>query len=92
MVPVVEVKGARIPAIGLGTMTLKGDVCVEAVSARSEMGYRHIDTAVFYGNEAEVGRGHPQVRRRRATRFSSPPRCATAISRRAISRLRSRQA
>ena len=57
MVPVVEVKGARIPAIGLGTMTLKGDVCVEAVSAALKMGYRHIDTAVFYGNEAEVGEG-----------------------------------
>lgn len=57
MVPVVEVKNMRIPAIGLGTMTLKGEVCVEAVSAALKMGYRHIDTAAFYGNEAEVGEG-----------------------------------
>ena len=57
MVPVIEVKGASIPAIGLGTMTLKGDVCVDAVSAALTMGYRHIDTAAFYGNEAEVGEG-----------------------------------
>jgi 2,5-diketo-D-gluconate reductase B len=57
MVPVVEVKGARIPAIGLGTMTLKGDICVEAVAAALKMGYRHIDTAAFYDNEAEVGEG-----------------------------------
>jgi diketogulonate reductase-like aldo/keto reductase len=57
MVPVVDVKGVRIPAIGLGTMTLKGDVCVDAVSAALKMGYRHIDTAAFYGNEAEVGEG-----------------------------------
>jgi 2,5-diketo-D-gluconate reductase B len=57
MVPVVESHGARIPAIGLGTMTLKENVCVEAVSAALQMGYRHIDTAAFYGNEREVGEG-----------------------------------
>ena len=57
MVPVIEVDGARIPAVGLGTMTLKGDVCVEAVRAALRMGYRHIDTASFYANEAEVGEG-----------------------------------
>jgi diketogulonate reductase-like aldo/keto reductase len=57
MVPAVEAKDAKIPAIGLGTMTLKGDVCVNAVSDALGMGYRHIDTAAFYGNEAEVGEG-----------------------------------
>lgn len=57
MIPVIEAKGAKIPAIGLGTMTLKGDACVDAVSAALGMGYRHIDTAAFYGNEAEVGEG-----------------------------------
>ncbi|NVO13820.1 MAG: aldo/keto reductase [Rhodoplanes sp.] len=54
---VVEANGARIPAIGLGTMTLKGDVCVEIVSAALGLGYRHLDTAQMYGNEAEVGQG-----------------------------------
>src|SRR5215471_2420102 len=54
---VVEANGAKIPAIGLGTMTLKGDVCVGAVKTALQLGYRHIDTAERYGNEAEVGEG-----------------------------------
>jgi diketogulonate reductase-like aldo/keto reductase len=57
MVPVIEVRGARIPAIGMGTMTLKEDICVNAVSTALQLGYRHIDTAAFYGNEREVGEG-----------------------------------
>ena len=57
---VVEANGARIPAIGLGTMTLKGGVCVEAVKAALRLGYRHIDTAERYGNETEVGEGLAQ--------------------------------
>src|SRR4029453_11815154 len=54
---VVEANGAKIPAIGLGTMALKGAVCVEAVKTALRLGYRHIDTAERYGNEAEVGEG-----------------------------------
>ena len=54
---VVEANGAKIPAIGLGTMTLKGAVCVEAVKSALRLGYRHIDTAERYGNEVEVGEG-----------------------------------
>jgi 2,5-diketo-D-gluconate reductase B len=54
---VVEANGAKIPAIGLGTMTLQGAVCVEAVRTALRLGYRHIDTAERYGNEAEVGEG-----------------------------------
>ena len=57
MISVVEAKGTKIPSIGLGTMTLKDEVCVEAVSAALKMGYRHLDTATFYANEAEVGEG-----------------------------------
>jgi diketogulonate reductase-like aldo/keto reductase len=53
----VEANGARIPALGMGTMTLKGDVCVNAVSAALKLGYRHLDTAERYGNEVEVGEG-----------------------------------
>src|SRR5712671_2849414 len=57
---VIEANGAKIPAIGLGTMTLKGAVCVEAVKAALRLGYRHIDTAERYGNETEVGEGLAQ--------------------------------
>jgi diketogulonate reductase-like aldo/keto reductase len=54
---VIEVHGARIPALGFGTMTLKDDVCVELVEAALQLGYRHLDTAQTYGNEREVGSG-----------------------------------
>ena len=37
---VIEANGARIPAIGLGTMTLKDGVCVEAVKTALRLGYR----------------------------------------------------
>jgi len=57
MVHSVKANGAEIPAIGLGTWTLKGDHCVELVSRAIKTGYRHIDTARFYGNEREVGEG-----------------------------------
>lgn len=54
---VVEAHGARIPTIGLGTMTLKDETCVQAVKAALQLGYRHLDTAAFYGNEKENGEG-----------------------------------
>ncbi|WP_328765919.1 aldo/keto reductase [Haloarcula nitratireducens] len=38
----------QVPALGLGTYRLNGDVCTETVSRALEMGYRHIDTAEFY--------------------------------------------
>ena len=53
----VEAHGARIPTIGLGTMTLKEDVCVQEVKTALQVGYQHIDTAAFYGNEVENGAG-----------------------------------
>src|SRR3712207_7777877 len=36
---------------------LTGEDCVGAVGRALSMGYRHLDTAQMYGNEAEVGRG-----------------------------------
>jgi len=53
----IEANGARIPAIGLGTMTLRENICVDTVSAALRAGYRHLDTAQMYGNEREVGEG-----------------------------------
>ena len=51
----VEAHGARIPQIGLGTMTLTGEAGVKAMKTALELGYRHLDTAAHYGNEKENG-------------------------------------
>lgn len=53
----VEANGARIPAIGLGTWELRGPAAQRLVEAALAIGYRHLDTAQMYGNEAEVGAG-----------------------------------
>ena len=48
--------GARIPQVGLGVwQTPSGAATRQAVAAALEVGYRHIDTARIYGNEADVG-------------------------------------
>lgn len=46
-----------MPAIGLGTWPLTGPQCSEVVADAIDIGYRHIDTAQMYKNEAEVGAG-----------------------------------
>lgn len=55
--PIVSANGAAIPAIGLGTWPMRGDECSRAVAEALRIGYRHVDTAAMYGNEAEVGEG-----------------------------------
>ena len=57
MAPVIEANGARIPLIGLGTWDLRGRSCARIVEEAIKLGYRHIDTAAMYSNEAEVGEG-----------------------------------
>src|SRR3712207_9070709 len=54
--PLVHANGA-IPALGLGTWTLRGEDCAQAVRWAIEAGYRHIDTAAMYDNEEAVGGG-----------------------------------
>ncbi|KAG0746424.1 hypothetical protein G6F57_004525 [Rhizopus arrhizus] len=51
--------GNVIPAVGLGTWqsSEENDSVYRAVKTALANGYRHIDTAMAYGNEAEVGRG-----------------------------------
>ncbi|QDF99064.1 2,5-didehydrogluconate reductase B [Azoarcus sp. DD4] len=44
-----------MPAIGLGTFRLQGQTVIDSVRSGLELGYRHIDTAQIYANEAEVG-------------------------------------
>ncbi len=51
-----EIQGERLPKIGLGTWNMRGDICYQATLSALELGYRHIDTAEMYRNEAEVGR------------------------------------
>lgn len=49
--------GNEIPAIGFGTFQIPSDGSTyKAVSEALKVGYRHIDTAVAYFNEAEVGK------------------------------------
>lgn len=47
--------GYDMPVVGIGTYSLHGSVCVRAVEAAIQSGYRMIDTAYMYGNEREVG-------------------------------------
>jgi diketogulonate reductase-like aldo/keto reductase len=50
--------GNEIPLVGLGVWQVPNDrECVDAVRWALELGYRHIDTAQAYGNEASVGQG-----------------------------------
>ncbi|MET4729059.1 2,5-diketo-D-gluconate reductase B [Lysobacter enzymogenes] len=45
----------NVPAFGLGTFRLKGQTVIDSVRTGLELGYRAVDTAQIYGNEAEVG-------------------------------------
>ncbi|TDB75838.1 aldo/keto reductase [Micromonospora sp. KC723] len=47
--------GNTIPQLGFGVYQIAPEDTVEAVGTALEIGYRHIDTAEMYGNEAEVG-------------------------------------
>lgn len=47
-----------LPAIGLGTwQNTDRETCIDSVSTALEAGYRHVDTAQYYGNEEVVGKG-----------------------------------
>ncbi|ABZ94866.1 Aldo/keto reductase [Leptospira biflexa serovar Patoc strain 'Patoc 1 (Ames)'] len=45
-----------VPLLGLGVWKSRPKECYDAVKSALEFGYRHIDTAAIYGNEADVGR------------------------------------
>ena len=47
--------GASIPALGFGTFRIPGPDVLRIVPHALKAGFRHIDTAQIYGNEAEVG-------------------------------------
>jgi len=58
LAPLIELNdGNRIPQLGLGTWPLDDEQVAAAVVQAVEAGYRHVDTAVKYGNERGVGNG-----------------------------------
>lgn len=60
-IPLVKLNnGLRMPRLGLGTMTLNGNVGVRCVADAISLGYRLIDTAMIYGTEGAVGEGIKQ--------------------------------
>jgi diketogulonate reductase-like aldo/keto reductase len=57
VIPTVALPGeVAMPLMGLGTWGLRGRRGYDAISFALAVGYRHIDTATMYANEAEVGR------------------------------------
>src|SRR5882757_476589 len=48
--------GVEIPQLGLGVWQVEDEIVTDVVSAAFASGYRHVDTAAIYGNEAGVGR------------------------------------
>ncbi|MBS1592923.1 MAG: aldo/keto reductase [Bacteroidetes bacterium] len=53
----ITIGSTHIPRIGLGTYKITGPGAAKDVADAISIGYRHIDTARMYENEAEVGRG-----------------------------------
>ncbi|MBS1982219.1 MAG: aldo/keto reductase, partial [Bacteroidetes bacterium] len=49
--------GIAIPKLGLGTWFIDDSNAAQAIQDAVVLGYRHIDTAQAYGNEAGVGKG-----------------------------------
>lgn len=77
--------GAQMPAIGFGTWRLWAKDAYQPVRWALEVGYRHIDTAEGYANEAEIGRaildsGVPRGEIFLATKASSVPKGLADIS------------
>lgn len=56
----ITIRDRKIPALGYGTWKLSGADCARGVEAAIAHGYRHIDTAQIYENEAEVGKAIAQ--------------------------------
>jgi len=56
-IPVVDLgRSVAMPMVGFGTWQMQGHLAYEATRHALQAGYRHIDTATMYRNEAEVGR------------------------------------
>lgn len=51
------IRGVEVPTIAIGVFEVEPGETEETVADALAAGYRHVDTAVAYGNEEEVGRG-----------------------------------
>ncbi|WP_317643659.1 aldo/keto reductase [Bombiscardovia apis] len=61
-IPNIELSnGSAIPQVGLGVLRVANDQTASVVRSALEVGYRHIDTAAGYDNEAGVGQGLAQA-------------------------------
>lgn len=56
-IPLTSSEIKNIPSLGFGTWNIGKNETSEAVSTALQTGYRHIDCAVIYGNQKEVGQG-----------------------------------
>jgi 2,5-diketo-D-gluconate reductase B len=59
----------NIPSFGVGTFRLTGQTVIDSVSTALELGYRAVNTAQIYGNEAEVGQAVAESGVQRAELF-----------------------
>ena len=57
MTATISVGSGKMPAIGLGLWKIARDDTAEMVRSAIAEGYRHLDSAADYGNEAQVGEG-----------------------------------
>ncbi len=62
---------SNIPSFGAGTFRLTGQTAVDSVRNALDVGYRAVDTAQIYGNEADVGQGIAE---------SGVPRCELFVT------------
>src|SRR3954469_19501886 len=89
----VLVDGNEIPLLGFGVWQVPdGRACEDAVRWALEAGYRHVDTAQAYGNEASVGRalrdsGVPREDVFITTKFNPARRDAEDEAKRSLERL-----
>ena len=72
--------GTKMPLMGFGTFKLRDEQCVAAVRSALELGYRLIDTASMYKNQAAIAEGIRQSGIPRESIFiSSKVRVAVCI-------------
>lgn len=55
-IPLIALRGAEIPQLGFGVFQVPPKDTADAVENALDVGYRHLDTAAAYRNEAAVGR------------------------------------